>query len=175
MDNSGDMRLSSAEVADLGRNDAGVQQFRAGHAVDEAVDEIGVGSFTWLVLFVYGFSNTTQALEFSIATFLSVCAAGDLGLQTNADLYSFQTQLFTYNSIANCFGAGLSGPAADTYGRWPVFVVSTAGAVTFGLLSATSTTAAELLLWRAVCNFFGGAQGSAWEVSDAPAGVQCAA
>lgn len=47
----------------------------AHRAVDEAVDELGVGPFTWLVIGVYGFSNTAQSLEFSIATFLSVRAA----------------------------------------------------------------------------------------------------
>lgn len=65
---------------------------------------------------------------------MQVCAASELGLNTDADLYSFQTQLFTYNSIAGALGAVLAGPAADAYGRWPTFVVSTAGTVFFGLV-----------------------------------------
>jgi MFS family permease len=55
-------------------------------------------------------------------------------------------------------GAILSGPVADTYGRWPTFVVSTGGTIAFGLVSATSSTASQLILLRGITNFFGGIQ-----------------
>ena len=78
---------------------------------------MGVGRFTAMLLLIYGFNNTVGALELSIATYLSVCATGDLGLTSTYEQYGFQTKLITANSVFSAVGS-IAGLLHDAEGPW---------------------------------------------------------
>jgi hypothetical protein len=81
-------------------------------AASNYINAMGVGRFTVLLVLIYGFNNTTQALELSIATYLSVCATGDLGLSTTYEQYG--SGLLTLRGVGGSRTTGGSAPLGPT-------------------------------------------------------------
>ena len=118
-------------------------------SLDQMIDtHIPVGKFHYRLLIVCGLAWAADSMEFSLLSFLSICA----GLDWN--LSSSQTALISsVVFVGELLGSLWWGRMADTYGRRKTFLMGCSIICIFGFLSGLATSFEVLCLCRTLVGF----------------------
>jgi len=111
--------------------------------IEQALDRSGTGKFQRNLLGVFGLVWAADAMQVLAVGFTSTSIAATFGI----DFFD-ALQTGTVFFLGMMLGAALFGKIADKYGRRRVFLITVAGDVLFGLLSAFAPNFTALLFLR---------------------------
>lgn len=114
----------------------------------QALEEVGYGWAQIKLYIICGLAFASDAMEVSLLSFMSQCAAADWDL-TDAEMASIASVVFAGELVSALFW----GPMADKYGRKICFVIACSMIFIAGLLSAFSPSLGWLLFFRGVVGF----------------------
>jgi MFS family permease len=122
-------------------------------SLEEAMELNPVGFFQYRLLLMCGLTFMTDALEVTLLSFLTTCAAAEWNLTTTE-----QATLTAIVFLGIVVGSMFWGWFADTYGRRPAYLYSCVLITAGGLLSAVAPSYTLLTILRAITGFgIGGA------------------
>lgn len=116
-------------------------------SIDEIIDLLGVGKFSWFVIFLAGVCYMSESSELNL---ISLIAPQLRCVWNLSPLYASFTSSSVF--LGEAIGSFFWGYIGDKYGRKSAAILGTSVAVFFGLLNAAATTFG----WFAIIRFFVG-------------------
>lgn len=111
--------------------------------LDKVLADIGIGSFHYQILWLFGFGFSAISIEVVLMAFL----LPELRLHWGLDEYQLGL-LASSGTVASIVGQMFWGAVADKHGRRLVFMSTVLVVAVFGALSAMSETALTLIILR---------------------------
>mmetsp|Transcript_98781 Transcript_98781/g.175901 ORF Transcript_98781/g.175901 Transcript_98781/m.175901 type:complete len:491 (+) Transcript_98781:69-1541(+) len=111
--------------------------------VEDAINEVGVGSMHWVVYIVVGLITAADSVEIGFIAYVTECLEMKWDLSENHKSM-MESMIFAGQLIGSPFW----GIVADKFGRRPAFLVSSAWISFFGYCSALSPNATCLIIIR---------------------------
>lgn len=109
----------------------------------QAIDHRPMTLSQWLIVAMATILMMTEGYDVQAMAFASTAVEADLGLNASQLGLALSAGL-----VGMMIGTATIGPLADRFGRRPVLLVALLANLVFMLLTATSSSIAELLTWR---------------------------
>jgi hypothetical protein len=116
--------------------------------IDDAIERIGIGKFQYSILFAAGLCFMADSMEVLLLSFLSVVLKHEWYLTEHQ-----MDSIFAVVFAGALFGTLLLGPAGDTYGRKPIFIVTAFIIAISGVVTAFCTNYTQLVIARFFVGF----------------------
>eukprot|EP01041_Mallomonas_annulata_P008070 gene8070-16561_t len=117
-------------------------------SLEDVFDELPVKMFHYRLLFMAGLGFMADAMEVSLLSFLSICAAKEWSL-SNTEMASITSVVFAGQLI----GALFWGPLADQYGRRKSYIAASVFISVSGFLTGIAPNLPCLLVLRFLVGF----------------------
>ncbi len=114
----------------------------------DALDEIGVGAFSYRMLLLCGLGFAVDSLEVNFLFFLTVCA-GDSWNLSNTEMASLNSSVF----IGILIGCAFWGDISTRIGRRWSYITGSGLIAAGGFLTGLAPNLASLIVFRTICGF----------------------
>ena len=127
--------------------------------IDEAIERVGYGNFQRVVFWTIGIFNASDAIEVLLLSYLSIV------LQVEWNLTNTERAFITASVFLGAFtGSLVLGKLGDICGRRQAFLAAASLMAVFGVLTATATSYAWILLFRSLAGVGVGALSVSYDV-----------